>query len=191
VNDRFASPSDRRRGEGGEDLLDRRVVGAVAIHVRVADARTRSHDEGGPELGHPLAGRVYAVPAPVGSPRRAPGGRVEQPVPRYLGNRRCSRGATVVVDEHEVGDALVGDEALCVGEVAGADGHDLAPPRADRLVVPPQLGSVLAAVQSAEVAEKDQHHGPIPPEGIEAVRGAVGTRQTERPQRDRIHRSFP
>jgi hypothetical protein len=42
-----------------------------------------------------------------------------------------------------------------------------------------QLRSVLAAVESAEVAQEDQYDRPIAPQVAESVNGAVDARQRE------------
>jgi hypothetical protein len=57
--------------------------------------------------------------------------------------------------------------------------------------VPPQLGSVLAAMQSTEVAEKDQHHGSLAPQVAEVVSAAVSALERERGQSDDVHRPHP
>ena len=74
------------------------------------------------------------------------------------------RGARVVVDEDRERQVLVGDERLCVGDVAGADGDHLAALGGDLVVVVTQLRDVLSAQQSAEMAEEHEHDGAVGPE---------------------------
>jgi predicted HD phosphohydrolase len=143
----------------------------VVVHVLVADLLAGADDERRPELSDPPSGLVDPVPGcprPLGSLPAAP--VCEQPEEPDASNRRRPGGAGVVVDQDGERDVLVGDEGGRVSHAAGADGHDLRAPAPDLVVAAPQLRGVLAAEQSAEVAQEDQDDRPIGPEVAEPPR---------------------
>src|SRR4029078_7898719 len=87
----------------------------------------------------------------------------------------CARARpAVVVDQWEVRDLGVRHELAGVARVTGADGDDVGTAAADLVVTPRQLRGMLAAVQSAEVAQEDEDDGARGPETAEGVTGAVG-----------------
>ena len=102
---------------------------------------------------------------------------MEQPAERDASDRGGARAPTVVVDEDEKRDAFLPHEGGCVAAVSGADRHDIGTRRQDLVISLAQLRGVLAAEQSAEVAEEDQDHDPFLPVATEAVRRTVGAAQ--------------
>ena len=88
---------------------------------------------------------------------------MEHPDERRLPHRRRGRGAGVVVDEHEIGDPFVLHERGRVAGVAGTDGNDVGTEAADLVVAVAQLRGMLAAVQSTEVPQEDEHDALVLP----------------------------
>ena len=164
------------------------MVGAVVVEVLVPDLRAGTDDERRPELRDAPPRLVDAVPGcarPLGA-RPAPPVR-EQPEEPDAANRRRPGGPGVVVDEHREGDVLVGDERGRVAHTPGSDGHDLAAPAPNLVVAAAQLRGVLAAEQSAEVAEEDQDHRPLGPEIAESPRLSSGVGKLQVSQLREIH----
>ena len=83
----------------------------------------------------------------------------------------------VVVDEDRERDPLVSGERRGVLAAAGPDGDHLGALRLELLVLVAQLRGVLAAEQSAEVAEEHEDHRAVGPVVPEAVGRAVGVGQ--------------
>ena len=140
------------------------MVGGVLIGVLVAHAITRTDDERGTQLRRACARSVDAMAGlPSSFPslqRLAVEDELEEP---QRTNLRGPRGRSVVVDEHREGDVLVFHEGSGIRTAPRADGDDLTAEALDLFVAVAQLRGVLAAEQSAEVAEEDQRHGPFGP----------------------------
>jgi predicted HD phosphohydrolase len=156
------------------------VVGAVVVDVLVPDPGARSDDERRPQLGHAPAGLVDPMPArpsPLGAVAAPTVG--EQPEEADAADRRRSGRLGVVVDEHRERHVVVGHERFGVAHVPRPDGDDLAAPPLDLVVDAPQLRGVLAAEESAEMAEEDEDHRALGPEVPEPARfpGRVGKLQ--------------
>ena len=165
------------------------MVGAVVVEMLVADLVAGAHHEGGPELRDAASRLVNAVagsPCPLGAfPTPAVGQEPEEPDPAH---GRGPGGAGVVVDQDREGDVLVGDECRRVAHAAGTDGHDLGALSADLVVAAPQLRGVLAAEQSAEVAQEDEDHRPFGPEVAQPSRGARRVGKLQVSQLPDVHR---
>jgi hypothetical protein len=102
-------------------------------------------------------------------------------------NRRGGGSRTVVVDENRERDALVAYEGAGVFDVTGSDRHQIGAEGADLVVVAAQLRSVLAAVQSTEVPEEDDHAWLCRPEVGYVHEGSVGGDQVERAECGGVH----
>jgi predicted HD phosphohydrolase len=165
------------------------MVGAVVVEMLVADLRARPHDERRAELRHPLAGAMDAVPAgarPLGAGAAA--GVRDQPDEPDAAHGRGPRCFGVVVDEDRERHILVSDERGRVALVSRADGDDLGAPLLDLVIEAPQLRSVLAAEQSAEVAQEDQNHRPLGPEVTEPAAPTGGVEKFQVSQAGEVHR---
>src|SRR5262249_57361984 len=84
-------------------------------------------------------------------------------------------------------DVLRANERGRVAHTAGADRHDIGAPHHDLVVAAPQLRGVLAAEQSAEVAQEDEDHRPFGPEVAEPPRGARRVGKLQVSQLPEVH----
>ena len=75
--------------------------------------------------------------------------------------------AGVVVDQYGVGNRRVGGELARIARVSGSDRDRAGAAGPDLVVAVAQLRGVLAAVQSAEVAQEDDHDRTLIPERAE------------------------
>ena len=73
-------------------------------------------------------------------------------------------GLAGVVHQHREGNPLVFHEGAGVAEVAGSDQNDPSAGLVDLHLVLAQLRGVLAAEQSAKVAQEDEENAALPPE---------------------------
>jgi hypothetical protein len=135
--------------------------------------RSRSNHEGRSELRYSCPRPVYVVSATRGFAGRLPSARVEHCEKRHPANGRGVRRFRVIVHVHAVADVLCGDEIVCVRLVSGADRHDLRAESTELRISVAQLRGILAAVQSAEMTEEDEHDWPLVPFGAEPVQSPV------------------
>ena len=177
-----------RGAEHVEHVVDRRVVGTVAVDVRVPDRLTRAEDEGRAHLGDACAGLVDAMAALPRLDRRTPGLRMEESDERRLVHRRGLRGTRVVVDQDQIRDLLVLHERRGVALVAGTDRDEVRTERLDLVVARAELGSMLAAVDAAEVAQEHEDDGLVGPEVTELVLRAGRVGQLEGIEGGEVHR---
>ena len=163
------------------------MIGNVAVHVLVADHVAGPDHEGRAELLRPFAEPVLSLPGR--GCLEDPGRRLRsgELVPAPVAKRCDLRRVAVFIEEHREVDLLVIDEGARVAGVSGADRNDLRTLLIDLLVMPTQLRSVVPAMQSAEVAQEDQHDGSLGPVVAEAMLIAVGIFQHEAGQGFEIH----
>src|SRR5207245_3837044 len=83
--------------QGAKHVLERSVVGGVAVAMRVADGVAGPDDERGAQLRHPLAGPADAEPGSAGPLRPLPVLLGQEPDPRALAERRGPCRPPVVV----------------------------------------------------------------------------------------------
>ena len=123
----------------------------------------RADHERRADLLYPLARLVDVVSTLRRRPSGLPRARAHQlePVERLQGCR--GRGNSIIVDQYEVRDLLIGDEGLGITTVTRPDCDNLGAEFRDLLVSLAQLRGMLAAVQSAEMSEEHQHDWLVPP----------------------------
>jgi hypothetical protein len=102
-------------------------------------------------------------------------------------DRGSASSRPVIVDQDREWDLLVRNERLRVDLVTGPDGDDIRTGRFDFVVSATQLRGMLAAEQSAEVAQKDQDDGTISPEVAQSVALTIGSGKLDLLQLWQIH----
>ena len=162
--DRFAASSVERR----QDLVDRRVVPRLAAHVAIGQLPVRPDHEDAAELPGVSLDRALA---------RA-GAQCAERVPRQA--RRQDLDATAPQPGRAIGAQLGIHEQRAVelevlakgcGKVRRpvSDDDQLGSASANLVDPVAQLRDLLAAEQSAEVADEDEHDRSLPPERAEPL----------------------
>lgn len=140
---------------------------------------TRGEDEAASELHRILAQAMLAVAAPFGA-ASGPGIVAAHQVEKAGRAQSDSAiGGPVGIDEKWEPDARLFAEGRGVSAPSEAYRRNLGPGGSNLLLVVAQLRDMLAAEDSAVVAQEHDHGGLVVPEITEAVRRAVGIRQLE------------
>jgi hypothetical protein len=163
------------RPDRGKDLGQWRVIRGMGIDVRIPHLGSRTDDERRTELVDTLAALLDSVTIPVGADGTLQAPRIEQELCEVDALERCrSRRLRGVVDQHRERDLLIVNERLRVPFIAGADRNDFGAHLRDLVVVATQLRGMLAAEQSAEMAQENQDHDPVRPVVAQPVSTSVG-----------------
>ena len=163
------------------------MVGAVRVDVFVANDIAGPDHERRPELRHAFSGLVDSVSSTPRLDACGPCASMQErePAERDDGSGVCSVG--VVVDEDQERRVGLTYERGGVADVAGSDGNDLCAGRGDLVVVVAQLRDMLAAVESAEVAQEHEHCRRLVPDIAEPVRRTVRVGERDVGERGQVH----
>jgi hypothetical protein len=176
------------QGERREDIVEGRVVCGVRVAMLVAKRAARAYDERCAELIDAFRRRepdsVTGAPGAYGFSERR---RMEEPQGPDALDRSGLRGRCVGVEEDRVRELVVLDEPAREIGIARSDRHELGAPAPDLVVAVAQLRGVLAAMESAEVAQEDENDGLLRPEIAEPPGRAIGVGEREGLEVARIH----
>src|SRR5207247_2258094 len=162
-------PGPRRR----QQRLGRRVVAERLAHVREAIDVPRAEDEAAAELERMLPEAMLAV---SGLPGPGTGDGVvaaEEVEERGAPQAGGAVGQALLVHQQREGDPCLLAEGARVGAVPEPHRGEPRPGRAKLVLVRAQLRDVLAAEDSAVVAQEDEHPRPGLPERAEPHRVPV------------------
>jgi membrane protein involved in D-alanine export len=166
--------SGRLFAHGGEQRLGGRVVAERLAHVDEAVDVTGREHEAAAELHRILAELVLAMPAPLRAPARDAVVLAEQVEERRAPEPRGAVRPSLLVDEKREVDAGLVAEGARVHAVTEPDRDETRPGPPEILLELAQLRDVLAAEDSAVVAEEDDDGRPGLPQRPEPHLAAVG-----------------
>ena len=150
------------------------MVAGVVFVVGVEELIPGADDERCAELERPAPRAPLTMSLGEAPRRRCPGRRGDDRSDSQLLRARYFGRGSLFVEQDREGDRLIFDERFRIAPAAGTDGGDSCSGRQDLLVSIADLTGPLAASQSAEVAEKQDHLGMLGPEVPETVLVTVG-----------------
>jgi hypothetical protein len=158
--------------EGIDDIFWRWVIARFAAAMLVEQHSSRPDHEDATELPGVALDPLLSVSLPESADRieRQPWGQdLDPPASQPSGPIRAQLGIDEqgTVDAHFIAEPL-GEETCTV-----ADDHELGSKTPDLRKLVAQLRDLLAAEDSTEVSDEDQHHRPLFPERLEADLMAV------------------
>ncbi len=155
------------------------MVAGELLEVGEEDLVPGPDDDGGTELERPAAGLVLAVSGGQRAGGSQSCGRLQSRQCGECAGAHDLRGLPVLVEKDGKGNLLVFDERLCIALASGPDRGHTGPGGEEVVVSAADLTGPLAAGESAEVAEKEEHVGGGLPEPAQAMGRAVGGRKFE------------
>ena len=178
-------PADRLRVPGhlGEQQFWRGVVLKGLAHVRVETHVAGGEHKAPAQLERILAESVLPVSGSQGS---LPARRIvatEQVQQRRLPKADGAVGLSLLIDQQREGDADLFTEVARVGPIPEPDGGEARPRVLELRLVFAQLRDVLAAEDSAVVAQKHQYRRAVLPQRAQSERLPIGIREADLGQR--------